>query len=379
MANTLTSLIPTLYAALDVVSREMVGFIPAVSRNTAEERASKGESILIPIVPAVSAADVTPGVNAPDTGDQIIGNVSMTISKSRMVPVRWNGEETKGLKNAGTFTSINQQRFEQAFRTLNNEIETDLASTYTDVSRAFGTAGTAPFGTADELDDVAEMLRILEDNGAPGGDLHLVLGSAAMVNMRGKQSILFKTNEAGTDQLLRDGIIGRLEGFNIHNSAQIVDHTKGTGTSFVTDGGEPVGETTIAVDTGTGTVIAGDVATFAGDTNKYIVSAALAAGTFDIGEPGLRETLGDTVALTVGADYTANMAFHRSAIQLITRAPALPEDGDSADDRFFITDPMTGLTFEISVYRQYRQVHFEVAIAWGFKLIKPEHAAILLG
>ena len=200
-----------------------------------------------------------------------------------------------------------------------------------------------------------------------------------MANIRGKQAVLFKANEAGTDSLLRDGVIGRLEGFNLHNSAKVKLHTKGTGASFVTNGGEPAGETTIAVDTGTGTVLAGDVATFSGDTNKYIVSAALASGTFDIGEPGLQKVLGDTVALTVGANYTANMAFHRSAIQLITRTPALPEDGDSADDRFFITDPITGLTFEISVYRQYRQVHFEVAIAWGFKLIKPEHAAILLG
>ena len=75
MANTLTSLIPTLYESLDIVSREMVGFVPAVTRNTSAERAALNQTILVPITQAQTAADNTPAVTPPNTGDQTVGNV----------------------------------------------------------------------------------------------------------------------------------------------------------------------------------------------------------------------------------------------------------------------------------------------------------------
>ena len=103
MGNTITSLIPTIYEALDVVSREMIGFIPAVSRDTSSERAALNQSILVPVTQAQTAADNTAAVTSPDTGDQTVGNVSMTINKSKHVPIRWNGEQQLGMQNAGTY------------------------------------------------------------------------------------------------------------------------------------------------------------------------------------------------------------------------------------------------------------------------------------
>jgi hypothetical protein len=382
MANTLTNLIPDMYEALDVVSRELTGFIPAVSRSSDVARAALNQQVLVPVTTAASSADNTPGVTAPNTGDTTVDNVAVSITKSKHVPVRWNGEETRGLQNAGTFSTIQADRFYQAMRTLVNEIEADLwGEAYKNASRAFGAAGTTPFGTAADMTDFAGVLRILEENGAPTNDLQLALGHAAIGNLRGKQSGLFKVNEAGSDDMLRNGMTDRIMNMAIRHSHAIGVHTKGTGANYVTSGATAVGATDVALITGTGTVLAGDVVTFAADgSNKYIVNTGVAApGTISLGKPGARVLIPDANALTVGNSYTPNVAFARSAIVLATRAPALPEGGDAADDVMMITDPRTGLSFEVAVYRQFLQTVYHVRLAWGFRAIKPEHIGVLMG
>lgn len=382
MANTLTNLIPDMYEALDQVSRELTGFIPAVSRSSEVSRAALNQQVLVPITTAASSADNTPGVTAPNTGDATVDNVAVSITKSKHVPVRWNGEETRGLQNAGTFSTIQADRFYQAMRTLVNEIEGDLwGEAYKNASRAYGTAGATPFATAADMTDFAGVLRILEENGAPTNDLQLALGHAAIGNLRGKQSGLFKVNEAGSSDMLRNGMTDRIMGMALRHSHQIGVHTKGTGANYVTSGSTAVGVSDIALVTGTGTVLAGDVATFAADTgNKYIVNTGVAApGTISLGKPGARVVIPTANALTVGNSYTPNVAFARSAIVLATRAPAMPEGGDSADDVMMITDPRTGLSFEVAVYRQFLQTVYHVRLAWGFRAIKPEHIGVLIG
>lgn len=166
MANTLTGLTVTIFNALDVVSRELTGFIPAVSSDMTYNRAAKGQTVTSPVAPAATASDITPGVTPPNDGDQVIGKVDMTITKARRVPVRWNGEEKLALDNNGaSYNTILRDQFAQAMRTLANEVEADVAGLAIGASRAVGTAGTTPFAT--NLKDSALALKALQDNGAP--------------------------------------------------------------------------------------------------------------------------------------------------------------------------------------------------------------------
>lgn len=384
MSNTLTGLTTTIYNALDVVSRELVGFIPSVSSDMTYERAAVGQTVTSPVAPAATASDITPAVTPPNDGDQTIGKVDMTITKARRVPVRWNGEEKRALDNNGAaYNVILRDQFAQGMRALVNEVEADLAALHLKASRAYGTAGTTPF--ASSLGDTAQMRKILADNGAPMGDLQLVIDTGAGANMRTLAN-LTKANEAADDNLLRRGVLLDLHGFAIRESAQIKTVSAGTGASATTNAsGYAVGATTITLaSAGTGTILAGDVITFAGDTNKYVVVSGDAdvsgGGTITLAAPGLRKAIpASATAITVVAASTRNMAFARSAIALATRAPALPEGGDSASDRMIITDPVSGLSFEISLYKQYRQIQYELALAWGVAAVKSEHIGLLLG
>jgi hypothetical protein len=269
-------------------------------------------------------------------------------------------------------------------RTLVNEVEVDLAALHIYASRAYGTAGTAPF--ASDLSDPPQIRKILADNGAPMGDLQLVLDTTAGAKMR-TLTALNQVSLAGSDSMLRRGVLLDLSGFAVRESAQVALHTKGTGTGYLVDltAGYAVGKTLVHVDTGTNTIVAGDVLTntkTGRDTNKYIVKTGYAGdndGDITLQNPGLRVAWVNNDPVSVGAAYTANMAFSKSAINLIMRVPAMPEGGDAADDVTVITDEQTGISFQVAMYRQYRRVAYEVGLAWGVKAVKPEAIAILLG
>lgn len=383
MANTITPIIASIYAGLDTIQRELIGAIPAVQRDTAMTRAAVGQTVTVPVVPAATGGNITPASVPPDDGDAVLGSQSIVISKSKYSPIRWNGEEQLAVGPSGQYNKVLSDQFAQGFRWLANQVEVDIMTAgYKAASRAYGLAGTAPFGTAADLTDFAGINKILDDNGAPQFDRRLIVGSAARFNLEGKQSVLFKANEAATDAFLRRRVLTEVMGFGLGFSAGTVAVTKGTGASYTTDtAGYAVGATSITLITGTGTVLAGDVVTFAGDSNKYVVKTGVAApGTIVLNKPGLLSAIAaSAVAMTVGNSYTANLAFTPNAMVLAARAPAAPDGGDSAEDQMMVTDPTSGITFEVRLYREYRRVRYEVGLAWGVGVVKSEDIAILLG
>ena len=377
MANTLSNLIPDTYAALDVVSRELVGFIPSVARDAKTDRAALNQSVRAHQTRANSAGtDITAAMSLPAAADQTVDNVAVTITKARAFPFSWSGEEQYSVDQGPGILSVRQDQIAQAIRAAVNEIENDLADAAVQGSRAYGAAGTTPF--ASTLGDSAQIRKILDDNGAPLSGRSLIIGTTAGAALR-TLSQLTKANEAGTTMTMRDGELLNLHGFSIKESAQVNSGvTVGTGTSYVLNGSHAVGATSIVIKTGSGTVLAGDIVTI--NSQKYVVkTGASAAGTIVIEAPGLQSAGTDGNTVTINAASTKNIALTQNAMLLACRLPIVPAEGDLAIENEIITDPRSGLSFELRVYPGYGMNRYEIRACWGVKVIKPEHIGILLG
>lgn len=382
MPNTITSLIPDAYAALDVVSRELVGFIPSVNRDPSADRVALNQTLRSPRTQANSAGrNVSPAMALPAEASQTIDNVGVTITKVRAFPFSWNGEEKYSVDQGPGSLTIQQDQIAQALRAAVNEIEVDLGlAAYLGASRAFGTAGTTAFAT--NLGESSQLKKILDDNGAPASDRSLVINTTAGANLRTLLNNPLNANTSLNGDMTRQGMILDVNGFKFRESAQVPTVTKGTGTSYTSSAaGFAIGTTSIPIITGSGTVLAGDVVTFAGDTNKYVVATGVAApGTIVLAAPGLRQAIpASATAMTIGNAFAANVGFSRNALLLATRLPILDGIEDMATSRETISDPVSGVSFEIAAYPGYRMTTYEIAIAWGVRAMKPEHCAILLG
>lgn len=376
--DSLANIFPTIYAGVAEIPRRQHGILRAVQVDGQLSRVTKGQT-LIWDKPEISAAvDADPSCTLPCPANDTATPRSYTIEQSRAVRIKVTGDATDAIGDSA-MRLRRQNQYLQAFDILASEIETYLAlKAIAGASRAYGTAGTTPFQTADDMSYFANLYRILMENGRNAGNLALVLNSKSATMLRSKMSNLWKANEFGSDELIKYGTLTMIQGFNVYES-MMPTHTKGTGTNYVTSGATAKGVSDIALVTGSGTVLAGDVVTFAADTNnKYVVNKGVTApGTITLGEPGAMVDIATGNAMTIGNSYEPNLAFNSAAIGLGVRIPPVPTEGDAAIDAISVRDEVTGLVFEIRRYGEYRQVVDEVAIAYGAVVL--DSAGIALG
>jgi hypothetical protein len=205
----------------------------------------------------------------------------------------------------------------------------------------------------------------LSDALSPMTDRRMILRNAHMGG-------LMKLDQFRNSQNIPDGSswangsLRDLQGFAIGNDTAMPSHTAGTANAnYDTNGAHAIGATTIAIDTGTGTIIAGDVVHFGTDTaNKYVVKTALTGGNIVLNE-GLKVAVADGTDVVIQATHGYSFAVHKSASVLAFRPSAVDGLTDGAKESTIVTDPVSGLALRLAVYGGYHTGRIEVSALYG--------------
>jgi len=393
MVNTIdAALYPELYKRAYKVARKQYGILGGVQVNFGSDSVNidkAGENktyITIPVAGAPTNRSFTAAQVATVGANSIHTKIQLQITKSEVESWHQTDDEVAamGIGGSDTVKDIFMQEVELAMDALMDLVSEDVV---TDVpkwaSYARGVAGTTPF--AADLTPLTAMWRELNENGAPEMDRSFIMDHAASENFM-NLSIVQQANVAGSVDALRKGIFLPHIGFRLAVDTNIDAVTKGTATGYDSDGGDAIGDTTLTMDgSSTGTVLAGDIVTFAGDATKYVCADTAqslsggAAGDIVINKPGLKATLATTVEGTTGASFTPNIAIQKNGYVVALRPPSISANSTTVKSVTPITDASTGLTFYLVELPGYGLTTWELHLAWGFTGINPAFITLYLG
>lgn len=331
----------------------------------------EGSTIDVPIPSAIAVRDVTPAATAPATPD--IGPTSVPIVLDRWKEAEFQMSDKQLLEvQANTIP----MQASEAVKVLANELNQYILGLASKFYGVFGTAGTTPF--ADVLTtDASGSRTVLNNQVAPLGDRFMVLdpdAEGAALNVRAFHDASFGVGGGA----ILDGQIFRRIGWGWFLSQNVQTHIAGTGTSYLVNSTPSlaIGVKVIPADGGSGTIIVGDIVTFAGDAQTYVVTSALSGGSFSI-EPGLVLALANNTAITLKATHVMNMGAHRDAIALATRPLLRSTLQQTIIESNF--DPKSQLTLRLEIVRQHRRDKWGWDILYGGEVIRRELGMRLFG
>ena len=381
MANTLTEVIPKLLAGGLLALRERAVMPRLVNRDFDSLAAQKGDVVNIPISASISTRDVTPAVTQAANQDTTPTTVAVTLDQWKEATFQLSDKDQMEAQDG----FMPRQSLE-AIKSLANTVDSFMFGKYTGIYAAAGTAGTTPLGT--DLLQIASGRALLNTGLAELDDRSVVLdvnAEAAAIALGN----FVQAEQAGTDQTIRRGEIGRKLGMDWFLDQNVPTHTNGTAWTGVkwklaVNVSGTGGQSTLAVlnTDAAGTIVVGDLFTISGDAQQYAMTTALAAVSASVQTniaftPSLAATYASAVNVSVIAGHVVNLIFHRYAFVFASR----PLSGiDSLGNRFSAaTDPVSGLSLRLEVSREYKQTTFAYDILYGGALVRARLATRLLG
>lgn len=388
MANSLTPLMMKILVNASMHLRRTCIMPRLVNTNLQAAAAQKGSTIDVTIHDATTPpSDVVPSVTAPQPANKAATTVPVTLDNWKYKDFYLTDKEMEEI-DAKQFWLPDQAT--NAIISLSNAINDSILSEYKRIYSMVGLPGVNPFTKDATLNPdgdqyVIDARQRLTEMMVPKESRSLVLDLISEGKALSLQTIKDAEKRGDGGNTKTTGEILNLFGFNWFAEQSIPRHVAGTlsnGTnhSALINGAVALGATVVNIDstTLTGTVVTGDIFTVAGDTQQYVVTSGphTAAGNAIAGiqfSPPIKAAAGwaDNAVITFANSHTVNLAFHKNCFAFANRVfTDIPFEGGQQIKT--MTDPVSGLTFRLTVCRQFMQTAWYFDILWGTRIVQPE-------
>ena len=308
----------------DIIAKEAL----AILRNTlvmadlvhadySNEFVKVGDTITVRKPATLVAKDFTGSI---DRQDIIEEGIPVKMDRFKDVSVALGSkEQTLELRD------FSQQVIEPAMVAIAQQIDEDLANF------AFGMAGNhvaVSTATPEKLADIALVAKTLDNQKALMTDRHLVLSPEHKYRYALTDNLSL-VNYAGTNDTLRDALLGRIYALNTYmdqNVPQSAAETSGTAIGTFKVESASNGKVKLTnVSPATGTVKAGDGFVYLGRKFVFTADATATSGTINsvAVSPDFPEGVTDPVEVAI-VRGASSIAFHKDAIAWVTRPLDLP-------------------------------------------------------
>lgn len=318
-------------------------------------------------------------------------SVTLSVATQKGVDLNFTSEEL-----TMDLDSFSKQILDPAMARLASEIEKDAYSMYKQVYNMVDSDAAAL-----DMLDVLDAKTIMDENLTPEDDNRTVqLKPRHVPKLINDVKSLFHDSAALKSQY-REGMLGRMGGFDFYQNTHATDHTSGTAaktTGYTVNGATQSGAT-ITIQSGSTTFLIGDVVTFAGCNavhpetkvslgylQKFVVTADSGANATSLAisptmvvsgakqnVSGYPTDTGAVVKVGAGASETLNtsMAYHKDAFTFATADLIMPSGVD-----FSSRQVLDGISMRI--VRQYDinndQFPCRLDVLYGYKAIRPQMA-----
>lgn len=392
MANVFTDLIPVIIGKLGIVLRENSRMPRLIDNSIGSSFKEEGDTVRVPLSVAQTVANASPSSTPLATADKTPTYASVTLDQWKKTDFHLNDKDAKRIMADKHFIP---GQMAEAARALGNNVDNYIFALYKNSTNGIfsgsGTAGTTPFGS--DTTAATNARKLLNKQLSPMDPRYGVLDPDAEAAFL-EQSKFGDLEKTGDPAVKIKGLMGEKYGMGWSMNQNVPTHTAGT----IADGaaarkayvnnsaGYAIGVADIALDKGgtaslTGTILQGDIVSFANHDQQYMCIANVTAAADAIASftfyPALKAALVDDEAMTVVASHVLNLGFHKGCFAMASRPMTdLFKGGDVVET---VVDPITGLAFRLTVTRQTFQTAFILDILYGASLIRPELGTRIFG